>query len=166
MGLLRIGRLARLAEVNVQTVRFYEREGILPQPGRRPSGYREYPPETIGIVRIIKHLQRLGFSLKEIKELLARRRLRSVTLGTASEKLASKIGELDVKIAELQGIRATLAQMLENHRQRADVPFAPLFDKHVEQLASEALAGESRDGRNHRRSAARAKKSVKAAKAS
>jgi MerR family transcriptional regulator, copper efflux regulator len=162
MGPLRIGRLARLAEVNVQTVRFYEREGILPQPGRRPSGYREYPPVAIGLVRIIKHLQGLGFSLKEIKELLARRKLRSVTLGTASEKLASKIGELDAKIAQLQGIRATLAQMLESHRERADVPFAPLFDKHVEQLASEALAGESRDGRNRRRSAAGAKKSERA----
>jgi uncharacterized protein (TIGR03067 family) len=64
---LRIGRLARLANVNVQTVRFYEREGLLSKPHRRLSGYREYPAEAVGLVLLIKRIQAFGFSLKEIK---------------------------------------------------------------------------------------------------
>jgi MerR family copper efflux transcriptional regulator len=140
---LRIGKLAQLANVNVQTVRFYERRGLLPRPLRRPSGYREYQHEVIGLVRLIKHVQGLGFSLKEIKGLIALRKMPSATLEAASERLESKINELDAKISALAAIRSTLAQMLENHRQRGAVPFAQLFDRHVEQLAKEAVADES-----------------------
>src|SRR5215470_13006837 len=95
---LRIGKLAELANVNVQTLRFYERRGILPKPVRRPSGYREYPSETVGLVRLIKHVQGLGFSLKEIKGFLALRKSPSATLESATAGLASKIEEVDAKI--------------------------------------------------------------------
>jgi MerR family mercuric resistance operon transcriptional regulator len=59
--MLSIGKVARLANVNVQTLRFYERKGLLSKPLRRLSGYREYPVETIGLVKVIKFLQTLGF---------------------------------------------------------------------------------------------------------
>ena len=68
---LTIGRVAREAGVGVETVRFYEREGLLELPSRRASGYRQYQPEAIARLQFIKQAQRLGFTLREIKELLA-----------------------------------------------------------------------------------------------
>jgi DNA-binding transcriptional MerR regulator len=70
---MRIGDLARRAGVGVETVRFYEREGLLQEPPRRGSGYREYPPESVVRLRFIRHAKALGFSLPEIQELLSLR---------------------------------------------------------------------------------------------
>ena len=70
---MRIGELAHGAGVSVETVRFYEREGLLPAPPRRGSGYREYPPDTLARLRFIRHAKELGFSLPEIQELLSLR---------------------------------------------------------------------------------------------
>lgn len=70
---LTIGRLAREAGVNSETIRFYERRGLIPKPPRPATGYRRYPPETVRRVRFIRHAKELGFSLKEILELLSLR---------------------------------------------------------------------------------------------
>src|SRR5215472_15812414 len=70
MDILSIGQVARRAEVGVETVRFYEREGLLEEPPRRASGYRPYSEELVNRLRFIKRAQQLGFSLKEISELL------------------------------------------------------------------------------------------------
>jgi DNA-binding transcriptional MerR regulator len=140
---LRIGKLAQLASVNVQTVRFYERKGLLPKPSRRPSGYREYPHETIGIVRLVKHLQGLGFSLKEIKGLIALRMSPSETLESTCGGLERKLEEIDAKIRSLEAIRSTLAEMIENHRRGGDKPLAQAINRHVEKLANEAVADHS-----------------------
>jgi DNA-binding transcriptional MerR regulator len=79
MPSLRIGELARLANVNAQTLRFYERRGLLPSPPRRPSGYRVYPPEAADLVRFIRRAQGLGFSLRQVKELLGLREVARAT---------------------------------------------------------------------------------------
>src|SRR5256885_12029790 len=73
MEILSIGQVARRAGVGVETVRFYEREGLLEEPPRRASGYRQYPEQVVTRIRFIKRAQRLGFSLREIMELLALR---------------------------------------------------------------------------------------------
>jgi DNA-binding transcriptional MerR regulator len=153
---LRIGKLARLANVNVETLRFYEREGLLSQPHRRLSGYREYPPEAVGLVRLIKRIQALGFSLKEIKAILALGRGPAATMGDAASLLESKLGEIDARISELEELRQALAQMVKSHRHGAAVPFAPAFQDYVRQLSREALAGEN--GRAVDRKRVRAKK--------
>jgi MerR family mercuric resistance operon transcriptional regulator len=70
---LKTGELAKRAGVNVETLRFYERKGLLPEPQRRASGYRDYPEESVTRIRFIKRAQGLGFSLDEIHELLALR---------------------------------------------------------------------------------------------
>lgn len=156
---LRIGKLARLANVNVQTVRFYERKGLLPKPLRRPSGYREFPHETIGLVRLIKHIQGLGFSLKEIKEMIALRNSPSATLESTCGGLERKIDEIDAKIRALEAIRSALVQMIERHRRRGDVPFAQVINRHVEKLASETIAGQGqRFGQRNHAGVARTKK--------
>lgn len=69
-GGLRIGQLAGAAGVKVQTLRYYERRGLLDEPDRTPGGHRLYPPETVTVIRVIKAAQRLGFSLGEVAELL------------------------------------------------------------------------------------------------
>jgi MerR family mercuric resistance operon transcriptional regulator len=151
---LRIGKLARLSNVNVQTLRFYERKGLLPKPSRRPSGYREYPPQAIGIVKLIKHVQALGFSLKEIKEFLVLGKKPSTTMATTCGGLERKIDEIDSEITKLTAIRGTLVHMLEMHRQGGDALFAPAFDKHLDRLASEAMARESPERPSARRGVA------------
>jgi MerR family mercuric resistance operon transcriptional regulator len=67
---LRIGQVATLAGVNIQTLRYYERRGLVREPERRHSGYREYPPDTVALIRFIKRAQDLGFSLREVADLL------------------------------------------------------------------------------------------------
>ena len=78
MESLTIGKVAGLAGVGVETIRFYEREGLIDEPPRRASGYRQYPMNTADRVRFIKSAKELGFTLKEIKELLSSKRLRDI----------------------------------------------------------------------------------------
>lgn len=70
---LTIGQLAKQAQVNVETIRYYERRGLVPEPPRRESGYRQYSPDTVARIKFIKRVQELEFSLREIAELLSLR---------------------------------------------------------------------------------------------
>src|ERR1700751_5378633 len=103
--MLSIGKVARFANVNVQTLRFYERKGLLPKPLRRLSGYRDYPVEVIGLVKIIKFLQKQGFSLREVKDMLALRKVPAITFDQVSDRIQTKIDEIDARIRELQLVR-------------------------------------------------------------
>jgi len=102
-----ITKAARAAGVHVETIRYYERRGLI---GRPPSlgGYRTYPDETVRRLRFIKRAQRLGFSLREIRELLA---LRSGPLSTGAavrRKAEAKVEDIDKKICELRAMRRAL----------------------------------------------------------
>ena len=115
-----IGAAAERAGVNVQTLRYYERRGLLPRPPRHASsGYRRYDADAIVDVIGIKRAQRLGFSLAEIRELLALRSVRSPqrlrTLTTA------KLREIDDKVRALRRMRAALQDVLETCACRGDV---------------------------------------------
>ncbi len=108
---LRIGEVARRTGVSVETVRYYEREGILEPPARRPSGYRTYPEEAVRRIRFVKRAQQLGFSLKAIAELLA---LRHDPKGRACEvkrTAGALVAEIDDRIATLARIRDALATL-------------------------------------------------------
>jgi len=85
MESMTIGKLAKRAGVGVETIRFYERKGLLPEPPRRYSGYREYPESAIDRVRFIRRAKELGFTLKEIGELLELR----IRPGTTCRQMAS-----------------------------------------------------------------------------
>jgi DNA-binding transcriptional MerR regulator len=106
-----IGALAREAGVGVDTVRFYERQGVLPKPVRRSSGYREYQESDARRVRFIKRAQALGFTLKEIKGFLAMNVGKGATCGQLAPKAESKLAEIDRKIADLKKMRASLAEL-------------------------------------------------------
>src|SRR5712671_281179 len=112
-----ITETAKQAGVNAQTLRYYERRGLLPKPPRRGSGYREYSDDAVRIVRFIKRAQQLGFSLDEIEALV---RLRGVRRGERHRVRAiaeRKIEEIDRKIAHLQSMRGALDQLVRScHR--------------------------------------------------
>lgn len=111
MNGLRSGELAAAAGVNVQTLRYYERRGLLGRPDRSLGGHQRYPERTLTILRIIKAAQRLGFSLDEVAQLLgsAPRRVREAGLPV---RTAGKLAEVDAKLAELTEVRDTLRAML------------------------------------------------------
>jgi Cu(I)-responsive transcriptional regulator len=107
-----ISQTAKQAGVNTQTLRYYERRGLLPKPPRRGSGYREYPADAVRVVRFIKRAQELGFSLDEVEELV---RLRGIKRGERQKVRAiaeRKIGDIDQKIAHLQAMREALERLV------------------------------------------------------
>jgi MerR family mercuric resistance operon transcriptional regulator len=111
---LRSGELADAAGVNPQTLRYYERRGLLSQPERTLGGHRLYPPEAVTVLRVIKVAQRLGFTLDEIADLLD---LGSHRHGTRPEtglraRAAVKLAEVEARIADLTVIRDTLGAAL------------------------------------------------------
>jgi Predicted transcriptional regulators len=109
-----IGHLAARAGVSADTLRYYERRGLLQPSGRRASGYREYPPEAEEIVRFIKHAQALGFTLAEVEELLPLRRgsvRREVGLEVRAVAMA-KIVDIDEKLRLLAALRDTLVTLV------------------------------------------------------
>lgn len=113
MQALTIGRAARKAEVGVETIRFYEREGLIEQP-RKPvtSGFRSYPEETVERIRFIRQAQELGFSLREVRELLALRADPSADASGVHARAAAKLDQVNAKIRQLQRIRQALKTLL------------------------------------------------------
>src|SRR5206468_8087565 len=109
---LRSGELAERAGVNVQTLRYYERRGLLAAPTRRPSGQREYGEEAVRLLRTIKAVQRLGFTLAEIEELLDLSEHRRSTR-ELHRRAEAKVAEIDAKIGQLQQVRQVLAAVLD-----------------------------------------------------
>lgn len=106
-----IGQVASLASVGVETVRFYEREGLLEPPARRASGYRQYAEDAVKQIRFIKRTQQLGFSLKEIRELLTLRVDGQTACSQVRARAEAKIAAVEQKIVELQHMRQALLQV-------------------------------------------------------
>src|SRR5579885_915090 len=111
MSTLTIGQVARTAGVGIETIRFYEREGLLEEPPRRASGYRQYSEEVVKRLQFIKRAQQLGFSLKEIAELLTLRVDEQTSCEKVKQRAEAKIAEVERKLAELQRMRNALLQV-------------------------------------------------------
>jgi len=133
---LTIGRLAAAAGVGVETIRFYEREGLLPSPARTASGYRQYEPATAQRLGFIRRAKALGFSLAEIRELLGlaepdgeRARVKALTRG--------KLAEIDQRIVELQRMRAALAELERQCSGHGPVAGCPIIEALAEEPASD-----------------------------
>jgi DNA-binding transcriptional MerR regulator len=105
---MRTGEVAERAGVNVQTLRYYERRGLLREPARSTGGHRLYPPATVALVGTIKAAQRLGFTLDEISDLLDARRRPQLR-----DRAAAKLDEIDARIADLTAVRAALAEVVD-----------------------------------------------------
>jgi MerR family mercuric resistance operon transcriptional regulator len=111
METLTISRLARLGGVNLETVRYYERRGLLPKPPRTQAGYRQFSPEAARRIRFIKRAQELGFSLDEVQELLALRLDSRKSRAAVRSRAEEKIVNIDRKIAALTAMKATLREL-------------------------------------------------------
>ena len=108
---LTIGKAAAEAGVSVETIRFYERRGLLEQP-LKGKGYRVYPPEVVVRIRFIRQAQQIGFSLREVQELLSLRADPTADCADVRSQAAEKIVEVDQKIADLQRVRAALETVI------------------------------------------------------
>ncbi|REE99890.1 MerR family transcriptional regulator [Thermomonospora umbrina] len=134
---LRSGQVAEAAGVNPQTLRYYERRGLVAEPRRTLGGHRLYPAETVTILRVIKTAQRLGFTLEEVADLLdtARHRHGARPDTGLPERARAKLLEVERRIADLQVIRATLREAIDAgcddllacaDRPRCPLPFVDL----------------------------------------
>ena len=108
---LTIGRLAKEAGMNLETVRYYERRGLLQRPPRSASGYRLFPLETARRLRFIRRAQELGFSLTEIRELLSLRVSANAKSADVRKRAETKIADIDAKIKSLDSMKTTLRRL-------------------------------------------------------
>jgi DNA-binding transcriptional MerR regulator len=111
---MKIGQVAREAGVSIDTVRFYERRGILPAPARRPSGYRVFTPAAIERIRMARALQNLGLTLDEVIDALHAHDQGGATCDSERWRLEAVVERLDAKIAELQRARQAATRALDD----------------------------------------------------
>jgi Hg(II)-responsive transcriptional regulator len=125
---LSIGKVSQLSGVKIETIRFYETKGLLQEPLRRESGYRQYQPDVLTRLRFIKKAQNLGFSLSEIKQLLmlelnpqtTRTEIKSIALG--------KILHIQNKIQDLQNMKKTLMKLTEQCSGKGKIEGCPILE--------------------------------------
>lgn len=122
-----VSEAARKAGVNVQTLRYYERRGLLPQPPRRASGYRELPDEAVRVVRFIKRAQQLGFSLDEVEQLLRLRRDGGRNRRQIRALAERQLRQIEQKIDELDRMRSALRTLVSSCRE-GRTPECPLLE--------------------------------------
>jgi MerR family mercuric resistance operon transcriptional regulator len=111
MATLTIGQVAKAAGIGVETVRYYERTGLVPVPPRAASGYRRYPPAAVERLGFIRHAQRLGFTLAEIAELLELHR-DAVPCADVQRRAAAKVAAIEAKVAALLAVKADLVALV------------------------------------------------------
>jgi Hg(II)-responsive transcriptional regulator len=128
MSVLSIGQVARQAGVGIETIRFYEREGLLEEPARRASGYRQYSEQVVRRIHFIKRAQRLGFSLKEITELLLLRVDSHTTCEEVKQRTEAKIAEVERKMVELQRMRQALLEVASLCTGQGPASACPMLD--------------------------------------
>ncbi len=129
MECLTIGQVAKRAGVGVETLRFYEREGLIAEPARRPSGYRQYPLEAVKRVRFIRHAKELGFTLKEILELLDLRVDPQSTCADVRNRAEHKIADIEQRIANLKRMKTALSRLASRCRGQGPTSNCPILEE-------------------------------------
>lgn len=137
----KIGEVARQADVNKETVRYYEKRGLIPEPDRRRSGYRIFTRRHIDQIRFIKRAQQLGFTLGEIKKLLELRLDEDTTCSDIKEKAQQHYREVEEKIEDLRRIKETLVELIDSCAEEGPKGECPILG---------ALEGENETGQNLR----------------
>jgi MerR family transcriptional regulator, copper efflux regulator len=128
MEQLTLGQLAKRADVNRETVRYYERRRLLQGPSRSIAGYRLFPDEAVKRLRFIRHAKMLGFSLEEIKELLALRVHSIKTCDRVRERAQIKIADTERKIAALLQMRHVLSELVTACSRQRKTDECPILD--------------------------------------
>ncbi|MCZ7624583.1 MAG: heavy metal-responsive transcriptional regulator [Candidatus Methylomirabilota bacterium] len=128
MQTLTIGQLAKQAHVHIETIRYYERRRLIPEPPRRESGYRQYPLEAVERIRFIRRAQELGFSLKEIVELLSLRIDPETTSADIKRRAQAKIADIDAKVRDLEQMKTALMKLAAACRGRGPTSECPILE--------------------------------------
>ena len=123
-----IGQVAKQAGVGVETVRFYEREGLLEEPERRESGYRQFDEDVVDRLRFIRRAKELGFTLKEIKELLGLRVDPATTCADVKQRAEEKVSDIENKIRTLQRMKRALVKLTKECRSNGPTSECPILD--------------------------------------
>lgn len=129
-----IGVVARRAGIGVETVRFYERQGLIEEPPRRLSGYREYPEEVVARLQFIRRAKELGFTLQEIKELLALRHDPKAPAADVKGRAEAKIAAIEAKIRSLQKMKKALHKLTAActcHGTKAECPLLHALEREL-----------------------------------
>lgn len=138
----KIGKAAQLAGVNKETIRYYERRNLIPEPDRMDSGYRLFSQRHVDQVRFIKRAQELGFTLSEIEDLLNLKMDEGTTCSEIKREAEQKYQDVISKIEDLQRIKATLTGLIDSCRGSGPKGDCPIL---------EALEGESKTGKELRK---------------
>ena len=149
------GQLAKRAGVGPEALRFYEIRGLIPKPRRDRAGYRRYPEETAQRLRFIAHAKTLGFSLREIHELLKLRDITGETCGDVNDRISARLAEVERKLRTLESLKACLEKLAEACDGRRPIERCPIM-QFIEQMESfeqdcPALIQESSTKRNTKR---------------
>lgn len=128
MKAMKIGEVARISGTGIETIRFYEREGLLLEPERRPSGYRQYDEATVERLSYIRQAKELGFTLAEIKELLELSFAHS-NCEHIRQRAEGKITDIESKIRSLQQMKRSLRKIVERCRAKDSTDDCPLVHK-------------------------------------
>ncbi len=128
MGFMKIGEVAKQSNVGIQTIRYYEREGLLTEPDRRPSGYRQYDQSVVARLRFIRRTKELGFTLAEIKELLRVWFDANTRCEHVRHRAEQKITDIEDKIRSLQKMKRSLKKVLNECESQASIGDCPLLE--------------------------------------
>jgi MerR family mercuric resistance operon transcriptional regulator len=139
--IMTIGQLAEDAGVNVETVRFYERKGLITQPSRPETGYRRYDQQTSRRIRFIREAQELGFSLTEIRQLLSLRVDPKTSCAQVKDAAESKIVSIDEKISTLKTMRKALVEITNTCSGTGPTTECPILDA-LDRAANRKKGGE------------------------
>ncbi|MCR9210884.1 MAG: heavy metal-responsive transcriptional regulator [bacterium] len=125
---MKIGEVAKRSDVGIETIRYYEREGLLAEPKRRPSGYRQYDESVVARLQFIRRTKELGFTLAEIKELLGLWFDANTRCEHVRHRAEQKVIDIEDKIRSLQKMRRTLRKVISECKARDSIGDCPLLD--------------------------------------
>jgi MerR family transcriptional regulator, copper efflux regulator len=125
---LSIGDVARNAGVGVETVRFYERQGLLAEPNRKASGYRQYGQDAVKVLRFIRRAKQLGFTLREIKSLLRLSGDASATRADVRRQAKEKLEGIEEKLQDLQQMKLALQRLIKTCHGDGSVVDCPILE--------------------------------------
>lgn len=128
MNGLKVGEVANRAGVNIQTIHYYERRGLLPKPPRTEGNYRAYPEDTVLRIRFIKRAQTLGFTLKEITELLALKAEPDTQCADVRERAQAKVMDIEERMRTLQAMRKALTKLIDECSGTGPVTECPILE--------------------------------------
>ena len=128
MSALNIGQVARRAGMGIDTIRYYERRGLIAEPARKASGYRQYTEEVIARLRFVRRAKELGFSLDEIKELLSLKLDPALNSSKVKQHAEAKIADIEEKVHTLQRMKRALKKLSAACSGRGSTSECPILD--------------------------------------